>query len=198
MVSDPYLKDPKTGFEWGVGYIPAITKETSPYASGTAATVIGGAAIQLHVTNSAMINNNVEECVDLLMFLSAPQNLQRLTSEALLFIPNVKGAEMSSELQPFFDIFQRRYCAIKWLESMDGRYKKHWRRMLDFYLNDGFADPENQQDPIGLMKFIAELDSNFTTWVAEHSSEPSWEFEVMEKVWKERESELLKELDPVQ
>lgn len=178
---DPYLD-----FDWGVAYLPSITKETSRYGSGTPATVIGGAAVQLHVTNSAVKNKNLEDCIDFLMFISAPKSIERLASEALVFIPNVKGAKVSKELEPFREIFQRRYCAIKWLDSMDGQYKKYWRRMLDYYLNDG----------VDLDGFLAMLEANFAGWVESHIGKGGWDFEAMETVWRQREAVLLRELEP--
>lgn len=181
IVTDPYVN-----FEWGVAYIPLMTKETSRFAAGTPATVIGGAAIQLHVTNSARLNGHLDDCIDYLMYLCAPQNLERLTSEALVFIPNVKGAKMDERLAPFNEIFRRQYCAIKWLDSMDGEYKKLWRRMLDYYLNDG----------VDLDGFLEMLEENFAGWVASHREDPAWDFAPMEAVWREREAALLRELEP--
>lgn len=182
MATDPYID-----FEWGVGYIPTITQETSLYGAGTPATVIGGAAVQLHVTNSALLNDNVEDCINWLMFLTAPQNIERLASEALVYIPNVVGAKMDERLAPFQDIFERQYCAIKWLESMDGEYKKFWRRMLDYYLNDGCT----------LDEFLVMLEDNFAAWVADHQDDMGWDFEAMEKTWAQREEALLHELEPI-
>ena len=180
------FRDPYIDFEWDVAYIPTITKETSPYGSGLPATVIGGAAVQLHVTNSAWINDTLEDCIDFLMYLSAPQSIERLASEALVFIPNVKGARMDERLAPFREIFQRRYCAIKWLESMDGKYKKYWRRMLDFYLNDG----------VELEGFLAMLEENFDAWVRSHAGDAGWDFGPMNQPWQEREATLIRELQP--
>lgn len=177
--------DPYVDFRWGIGYIPTITKETSPYGSGTPATVIGGAAVQLHVTNSAKLNENLEDCIDYLMYITAPKNIEQLTSEAMLYIPNINGAGMQEELKPFEDIFGRRYCAIKWLDSMDGRYKKEWRRMMDDWLNDG----------ITLEEYIGILDANFAGWVASHMKEKGWDFTEMDKVWQERGARLTHELD---
>jgi raffinose/stachyose/melibiose transport system substrate-binding protein len=178
--------DPYVDFEWGVMYIPTITQATSPYGSGTPATVIGGAAVQLHVTNSALLNNNVEACIDYLMFLSSPQAMERLAEESLLFIPNIVGVRMDPRLEPFQEIFQRRYCAIKWLESLDGEYKKYWRRMLDYYLNDG----------VDLDGYLDMLETNFAGWVETHRHKGAWDFESMEPVWAQRAEALLKELDP--
>ncbi|NIA15666.1 MAG: extracellular solute-binding protein [Nitrospiraceae bacterium] len=179
--------DPYVDFEWGVTYIPTLTKATSRFGSGTPATVIGGAAIQLHVTNSANLNGNLEDCIDYLMYLTAPQNIERMTSEALVFIPNIKGARMDERLAPFGDIFRRQYCAIKWLESMDGKYKKYWRRMLDYYLNDG----------VELDEFLAMLEDNFAGWVQSHREEEGWDFDLMEKAWAQNAEALSRELEPV-
>lgn len=178
--------DPYVDFEWGVAYIPTLTKESSPFASGTPATVIGGAAVQLHVTNSAVINNNVEDCIDFLMYLSAPRNIERLSKESLVYIPNIKGAEMDPRLAPFKEIFARRYCAIKWLDSMDGEYKKFFRRTLDYYLNDG----------VDLDGFLEMMEGNFAQWVDSHRQDAAWNFEPMEKIWQEREARLSHELEP--
>ncbi len=182
MATDRYVD-----FEWDVAYIPTITRETSPFGSGTPSTVIGGAAVQLHVTNSAILNDNLEDCIDYLMFITAPQHIERLAKEALVYIPNVNGAEMDERLAPFQEIFQRRYCSIKWLESMDGEYKKNWRRMLDFFLNDG----------VELDGFLQILDENFADWVESHRGDAAWDFDAMEKAWKPNEEALLRELDPV-
>ncbi len=182
LATDPYLN-----FEWGVAYIPTITTDTSPFAGGEPATVIGGAAMQLHLTNSARYNNNIEDCIDYLMYLCSPRSIERLTTEALVFIPNVIGAKMSPELEPFDEIFSRRYCAIKWLESLSGEYKKQWRRMLDLYLNDGMT----------LDEFLETLEKNFTEWVEDHKNEPAWNFNEMERVWERREDQLLEELEPI-
>ncbi len=180
MATDPYVD-----FKWGISYIPTITEKTSPYASGTPATVIGGAAVQLHVSNSALIKDNLEDCIDYLMFISAPQNIERLASEALVYIPNINGAKMDERLEAFAEIFQRRYCAIKWLESMDGEYKKFWRRMLDYYLNDG----------VDLDGFLEMLDENLAAWVENHREDEGWDFSSMESVWQQRKDRLLRELD---
>jgi len=181
MATDPYID-----FEWGVAYLPRITRETSRFASGTPATVIGGAAVQLHITNSAVINGTVEDCVDFLMYVSAPQNIEALASEALVFIPNIEGAKVDERLAPFQDIFQRPYCAVKWLDSLEGEPKKYFRRMLDYYLNDG----------VDLDGFLQMLEACFARWVSGHEGDKAWNFERMERIWQQRKTVLLKELVP--
>ncbi len=182
MATDPYID-----FDWGVAYLPPLTRATCRYATGSPATVIGGAALQLHVTNSARINHNLDDCIDFLMYLTAPRNFEQLASEALVFIPNIRGAHMDERLAPFQNIFKRHYCAIKWLDSLDGKNKKYWRRMLDYYLNDG----------VDLDGYLAMLENNFSDWVNRHRKDKGWDFSRMEKVWKQRESVLTQYLDPV-
>lgn len=182
VATDPYLN-----FEWGIGYIPTITPETSSFAKGTPATLIGGAATQFHITNSARINHNIEDCVDYLMFLTTPQTSEKLTSEALVYVPNIEGAKLSPELAPFDSIFRRRSCAIQWLDSLDGEFKKQWRRMFDLYLNDG----------IGLDEYLQVLEKDLVAWVESHRTDPAWNFATMEQTWQERKDQLEKELNPV-
>lgn len=167
------LFDPYIDFEWGIFYPPKITTETSPFATGVEASVIGGAAIQLHVTNSATIYDHVDQVIDFLMFYTAPQNLEKVINEAMMFLPNIKGIKIPEELAPINDIFQRRYCAIKWLESFDPKYKSYWRRMLDLFLNDG----------ISLDGFLARLENNFQQYIDEKKREENWDFSVYEEKW---------------
>lgn len=181
-------KDNYIQFDWEIGYIPAITRETTRFACGSPATLVGGAGMQAHITNSAWFNDNLEECLDLLMFLSAPQNIERIAGEALLFVPNVKGARMDPRLAPFQEIFQRKSCALQWMESMDPQFKKEWRRWLDYYLNDGF----------GLDTYLQVLEDNFAAWVKSHAGDPAWDFTAMEATWQTRKEMLLRELDPAQ
>ena len=181
MALDPYID-----FEWTVGYLPAITSATSKYACGSPATLIGGAGTQIHVTNSARINNCLEECIDFMMYLSTPQNMERIANEALMFMPNVKGAKMDPRLAPFGEVVKRKSCAIQWLESLDPEYKKVWRRWLDYYLADGF----------GLDDYLKVLDDNFAAWVKSHENDKAWNFAAMEPTWQGRKEVLLRELDP--
>ena len=49
----PIAADRDLGFDWGVFYLPPITEASSPYGGGHPMCVIGGAATQYEVTNSA-------------------------------------------------------------------------------------------------------------------------------------------------
>lgn len=186
MANDPYID-----FDWGICYLPRITQETSRFAVGSPATVIGGAGMQYHVTNSVYENDTLDETIDFLQFMTAPRNIERVVGEAMIYIPNVKGANVDPRLEPFNDIFQRKYCAIKWLDSFDGKEKKKFRRFLDYYLNDPKSDEEALED------FLIILEDTFAAWVERHRDDVAWVegFEKMEKVWQEREAELTREIN---
>jgi len=174
------LYDPYLDFEWGIFYLPKITKQTSRFASGAAASVIGGAAIQLHVTNSAIIYDHLEDVIDFLMFYTAPQNFEKVINETLMFLPNIHDVAIPEELRPINEIFQRRYCAVKWLESFDPKYKSYWRRMLDLFLNDGLS----------MDQYLATMEDNFNNFIEEKTKTEQWDFSDYEKVWQKIGLEL--------
>ena len=171
LLLDPYLE-----FEWGIFYLPKITRATSRFAIGVDASVIGGAAIQLHVTNSAQRYEHMDQVIDYLMFITAPQNLEAVINEAMMFLPNVNGVRMADELAPIHEIFQRRYCSIKWLESFGTRYKSDWRRILDLFLNDG----------ISLETYLERLESIFERYLNEKAHENNWDFTEYEATWQKK------------
>jgi len=167
------LYDPYLDFEWGIFYLPKITKSTSRFGSGVDASVIGGAAIQLHVTNSATIYDHLDQVIDFLMVYTAPQNFEKVINETMMFLPNIKGVEIPRELDPINNIFQRRYCSIKWLESFDPKYKSYWRRMFDLFLNDGLS----------LDQYLEKLENNFQQLINEKIMKENWDFSEYEKKW---------------
>ncbi|MBN1541637.1 carbohydrate ABC transporter substrate-binding protein [candidate division KSB1 bacterium] len=166
--------DPYIDFEWGIFYLPPITAESTPYGEGAEASVIGGSAVQLHVTESARLYDHLDTTIDFLQFLTAPQNFSRIIDETLLFLPNIRGVESPPELNTIRDIFTRRYCAIKWLETFDAKTKARWRRMLDLFLNDGIS----QQD------YLAHLETIFSDYADEQIAKYKWTFDDYEKIWR--------------
>lgn len=142
------LHDPYVNFDWGVFYLPPITRESSAYAVGVDAAVIGGAAIQLSVTNRAVLDGEEEIAVDFLRYLTAPRNVSRVVGEAAVFFPNIRGATMAPGLEPFAEIIKRRYCTVKWVYSLTPQFNDAFRRLVPLYLNDG----------ISLDRMMAEVD----------------------------------------
>jgi len=132
MRNDPYVD-----FEWGVFYLPPMTEETSPFATGVEAAVIGGAGLQLSVTKRAIDDGDLDQTIDFLRFITAPHNCERIVNEAGMFIPNVKGAKMAPHLKPFAEIIKRRYCTVKWMFSFGPEFNDYMRRTFALYLGGG-------------------------------------------------------------
>lgn len=147
----PIWADKDLGFEWGVFYLPAITAETSSYASGRPMCVIGGAAQQYEVTNSALADTDpawslekrienserLKRVVAFLQFLSLPENTDRVVNEYPSYLPNIVGVEGLPQLEPFETILERRYTTSKWYFSFDLRFSYTMHRMLGLFLEDG-------------------------------------------------------------
>ena len=58
--------------------------------------------------------------------------------------------------------------------------------MLDYYLNGG----------VELDEFLVMLENNFAEWVEAHRGEPGWDFGPLEAAWKQKEADLVRELEP--
>jgi raffinose/stachyose/melibiose transport system substrate-binding protein len=142
--------DPLVKFDWGIFYLPPITKKTSPYACAAEPAVIGGAGVQYSVSNSAVRKNQVEQVIDFLYYITKPDVAARIIGEAGLFIPNIKGAEMSEGLEPFAEIIKHRYCTVKWLNCFRTEFTDMHQRLIELYLGDG----------ISLDEFLRRVDEN--------------------------------------
>jgi len=99
----PYL----TGvpFEYGVTYLPPITKEDAPGGQGTSYRVGGpSSAGQYGIAQSAAKAGKLDLAVDFLMFVSAPQNFGRLAKSFGGFIPMVAGADVGEVMKGFGNV----------------------------------------------------------------------------------------------
>jgi raffinose/stachyose/melibiose transport system substrate-binding protein len=142
-------RDPDVKFDWGIFYLPPITKADSRFANGHPMVVIGGSGTQLEITNSAWddthnpaTSEKLKRAIAFLQFLTTPKNTARVVNEILAFLPNVVGADPRPELMPFHQFLQRRYTTTKWLYTFDLRFNEILTRMLDLYLNDGISEDE--------------------------------------------------------
>ncbi len=143
--------DKDLGFDWGVFYLPAMTTETTPFAAGRPMCVIGGAAQQFEVTNSALADTDptwtleeriqksdrLKRVIAYLQFLSLPENTDRVVNEYPSYLPNIVGVEGLPQLEPFEAILERRYTTSKWVFSFDLRFGYTMRRMLGLFMEDG-------------------------------------------------------------
>jgi raffinose/stachyose/melibiose transport system substrate-binding protein len=140
------VMDPDIPFDWGVFYLPSIPKGYARFSSGVPTCAVGGAAIQLVVTNSAIgdtgdpaTSERLARCIAFLQFLTTPENTDRVVNEVLCFLPNIKGVQPRKPLEPFEEFLSRRYAATKWLYTFDLRFSEILWRNLELYLNDGMS-----------------------------------------------------------
>ncbi|HEY0868230.1 MAG TPA: ABC transporter substrate-binding protein, partial [Fimbriimonas sp.] len=104
------VRDPERTFDWGVFYLPPITRETSRFAIGVPQCVIGGAATQLEVTNSGYndtgdpkTSEKLKRTIAFLQFLCVPENCDAVVNEIMALVPNIKGVDPHPELMPFHE-----------------------------------------------------------------------------------------------
>lgn len=145
--------DKALGFDWGVFYLPPFTRGTTRYACETPMCVIGGAAVQFEVTNSAVSDTpddlpiaerarrseRLKRVIQFLQFLCIPEKYARIVNEVESFLPNIKGVPVLPALKPFEEILERRYTTTKWVFTFDLRFNEIQRRMIELYLNDGIT-----------------------------------------------------------
>jgi len=175
-------RDPEIDFDWGVFYLPPITKETCKYACGVDMCVIGGVAMQYEVTNSAIsdtgdpeTSERLQRVIQFLQFLTLPRNTDRVVNETLAFLPNIVGVPVHPELQPFDDILRRRYTTTKWIFTFDLRFNEIQNRMLELYLNDGLTFDE----------FMDWIENNLDQAIATIERRKHLDFTEIEKRWNE-------------
>lgn len=138
----PIRQDPLRGFRWGMFLPPRLTRESSPYAGGDGARGVGGAAsIQYAVTQSAVKGDRVELAVDFLRFITAPQNLGPLVSEAELFVPNVLGLEGAPSLRLFMPLLQTGATRFGG-EEPSPWYGDQWFRVMQGHLGGELEEGE--------------------------------------------------------
>jgi ABC-type glycerol-3-phosphate transport system substrate-binding protein len=92
-------------FDYGVTYLPAFTTDDAVGAQDTAYRVGGPSSCgQYGIAKSATDAGRFDVAVDFLMFLSAPQNFERLAVIYGGYIPMIKGAEAGEVMANFTDI----------------------------------------------------------------------------------------------
>jgi ABC-type glycerol-3-phosphate transport system substrate-binding protein len=95
----------QTPFEFGVTYLPPFTAEDAGGAQGTAYRVGGPSSCgQYGIAKSAVDAGKLDLATDFLMFVSAPQNFEKLAVSHGGFIPMVKGAQAGEVMANFTEI----------------------------------------------------------------------------------------------
>ena len=149
MLVQRLLNDPQRGFEWGVFYLPPITKATSRFGSGHDMCIIGEAATQFVVSNAAFADTGdiqtserLKRCVAFLQYATTPASCRRVVNEIVALMPNVVGVEARKDLAPFVEILKRDYTTTKWVYTFDLRFAEIMNRMLALYLMNGVGEDE--------------------------------------------------------
>jgi len=182
--------DKDLGFDWGTFYLPPFTKQTTQYASETPMCVIGGSAAQFEVTNSAIgdtpagmpfeeriaTSERLRRAIQLLQFLTVPENCAEIVNEYECFLPNIIGVPVMPALKPFEAILERRYTTTKWVYTFDLKFAEIQRRMLELYLNDG----------VDLDEFMDWQVGNIAAATANFKMRKGVDAEMLEQAWDAR------------
>ena len=176
-------RDPQISFDWGVFYLPPIPPEVCPYADGHEMCVIGGAAMQFSVTNSAFsdtgdiaTSERLKRCIAYLQFLSLPENTDIVVNEVFCLLPNIKGVNPHKELLPFDEILRKPYTTTKWFFTFDLKFNEVLIRQLELYLNDG----------ISLEEYLDWMEKNLDYATKACIRRKSLDLTTLDKVWKEQ------------
>jgi len=176
-------RDPNLGFDWGVFYLPPLTKNQSRYASGRPMCVIGGSAMQYCVSNSAISDTHdvktserLRRVIGFLQFLTAPKNVDAVVNEPIFFLPNVIGVEPHAELKPFDEFLHRPYTSTKWYFTFDLKFDEIMRRMIPLYMDDGMTQDE----------FIDVMDRAITAAADNITARKKIDFSEFDRIWEQR------------
>ena len=136
-------------FDYGVTYLPPITKADTPHAQGTAYRVGGpSSAGQYGIAQSAAENGKLDLAADFLMFVSAPQNFGRLAASYAGFIPMVAGTKTGAVMSGFQNIAE---LPERLFTDPDGRLTLEsgdaWSQAMQAYFL-GAADEEETKNQL--------------------------------------------------
>ena len=176
------LRDPQLRFDWGMFYLPPITKATSRFGGGYPQCIIGEAATQFSVTNSAYsdtgdpkTSKRLARCVQFLQFATTPESCDRVVNEMTALMPNVLGVPTKPALDPFVhNLLDHPYATTKWMFTFDLRFSEIWTRMFYLYLVDGVGENE----------FFDWIDKNLDTATATVVRRKDLDLAPLEASWK--------------
>jgi raffinose/stachyose/melibiose transport system substrate-binding protein len=182
--------DPDVDFDWGVFYLPQLTTRDSRFASNVPQCIIGEAAMQYSVSNSALKDTDpslpleqrmsqsqrLKRCIAFLQFMTTPKQANRTINELMCFLPNIVGVEPHKELLPFAQILKRRYTSTKWAYTFDLKFADVLTRGLLLYMDDGVSEKE----------FVRWMSQNVTEACDNITRRKNLNFDEYEKIWQDR------------
>lgn len=99
------MQDDRRGFEFKSFWLPPVTKETSSVVQDPPLLPIGVGgygSITYGINHKVAGEGNVDLCVDFLMFLTTPENDEKVVNEVPKFIPSHKDAKALPEVENMF------------------------------------------------------------------------------------------------
>jgi ABC-type glycerol-3-phosphate transport system substrate-binding protein len=126
MIRQIYDDSART-FEVGFMPYPLVTTETSPLATSGMIRGSAGYSTCVNITNTAVKNGTVEQCIDRLMYLSNPEINERLVNPKGTLSPGVLGADPIDLYVPF----------NSYVEDDMARGFKDWHAMVMYGAFDG-------------------------------------------------------------
>ena len=150
------VNDEKLDFEWGVFFFPKLTKATSRFAVGALPRGVGGPAnVQYTISRaSARRKGSVQACVDLLRWITAPQNLGPMVSEEHCFLPAVRVPEkyIGEHLRYLMPVLERGHTRCYKIAMLGVRGQAQWWATMQYFIEGTY----DRQDVIREMKATAE------------------------------------------
>lgn len=141
------LDDPMRDFEIATIYFPRLTTATTPLATGAPPPAVGSPGTTYYITDAAVRNGLVEQCVDWLMFLTTPRNIELLTQEKtnVKFPPAVRGVRVDPVLEPLMPILElpRAVIRVPWPQALHQEW--YTRRVYEVFLKGTLPMAEAQK-----------------------------------------------------
>lgn len=134
--------DPMMDFEWATFWAPPLTKRMSEYVTDppTPAPNVGTVSDEYSITTRAMNDGVLNLAVDVLRFMSHPDNIGKVQGEIGTAMPNVKNVEIPErfaqahkwvvESLGYVTMFQYESCTMD-LEATERCVKAWWAYLLD-------------------------------------------------------------------
>jgi ABC-type glycerol-3-phosphate transport system substrate-binding protein len=171
----PMLYDKLLNFEWGIFNFPKITRESSSLVNPNLKVgLIGGATggFQFAVPKSVINKGLLDDVVDFLQYLSAPQNIGPLLSDLGFTVPAVYGAEFPEKLKPLFNsimpgedqIFFQSYITDSSFTQMTPECTTKSIRILQEYIANKYSLDESLTRLQNLIDYICDKLIEINNW----------------------------------
>jgi raffinose/stachyose/melibiose transport system substrate-binding protein len=139
-----YLKptniDPLRKFEFGTFAFPALTRESSQYATGVASPAIGGITgdAEYFVDASAVKRGTADAAIDWLMFITAPQNYVPMANDLGYFAPALRDTTgLDATLKPVVHQVEKGVFRMEtYLRGFTVKYADQYYQVMQEYLAD--------------------------------------------------------------